>query len=130
MSGDLHGRPTAEELLDAVHGFLRDDLMPSLEDPLRHQVRIAARVVEIAARELELGPAQEAAHRARLEDLGVANDHALCEAIRRGDFDGSAELKKALTADAIDRLAVANPAWLSPREGPPGVPRPPRGPVT
>jgi hypothetical protein len=114
MSGaGLHGRPTARELVDAVGGFLRDQLEPQVEGALRYQVRIAVRALEVVGRELELGPAQEDAHHARLAALGMANDDALAAAIRSGSFDNQAGLVEALRADARDRLLVANPRWLS-----------------
>lgn len=116
MNDDLHGRPTAAELVDAVGGFLRDQLSPQVEGPMRHQVRIAVHALEVVQRELELGPEQEEAHRARLSSLGVASDTELAEAIREGRFDEDERLIEALRADTRDRLLVANPRWL-PAEG-------------
>lgn len=115
-SDDLHGRPTAAELVDAVAGFLRDDLGPSVEGPLRHQVRIAVHALEVVGRELTLGPEQAAAHRARLQMLGVDTDGELAAAIRAGRFDDDPRLIEALRADTRDRLLVANPRWLPPEE--------------
>ena len=51
-----HGRPTASELLDAVRGFLTDQVMPATAGPLAFHARVAANVLGIVARELELGP--------------------------------------------------------------------------
>jgi Domain of unknown function (DUF6285) len=111
---DLHGRPTAAELLDAVVGFLREDLMPVLESALRHQVRIAAHAVEVVRREVELAPEQNAAHFERLRGLGFDSDAALAAAIRDGAVPDSPLLRRALTDDTRDRLRVANPRWLPP----------------
>src|SRR5690348_1902045 len=111
-AGGLRGRPTARELVDAVGGFLRDQLEPQVEGALRYQVRIAVRALEVVARELELGPAQEQAHRTRLAALGMEDDAALVEAIRTGSLDDEPGLVDALRADARDRLLVANPGWL------------------
>jgi hypothetical protein len=110
--GDLHGRPTAIELVDAVAGFLRDELSPTVEGPFRHQIRIAVHALEVVSRELTLGPEQAAAHRARLEELGVETDAELAEGIRAGRFDDHPGLIEALRADTRDRLLVANPRWL------------------
>ena len=111
---DLHGRPTVAELVDAITGFLRDQLSPQLEGPVKHQVRIAVHALEVVGRELELGPAQERDHRDRLAALGLADDAALAEAIRAGRLDNHPGLVDALRADTRDRLLVANPKWLPP----------------
>jgi hypothetical protein len=112
--GDLHGRPTAPELLDATIGYLRDQLMEQLDGPLRHQVRIAVHALEVVAREMELGPHQTRAHAARLEVLGVQSDAELAEAIRSGTVADSPQLRQMLRDDTRDRLLVANPRWLDP----------------
>jgi aminoglycoside phosphotransferase (APT) family kinase protein len=51
-----YGRPTASELLDAVRGFLTDQVMPATTGQLAFHARVAANVLGIVARELELGP--------------------------------------------------------------------------
>jgi aminoglycoside phosphotransferase (APT) family kinase protein len=51
------GRPTASELLDAVRGFLTDQVMPATDGQLAFHARVAANVLAIVARELDLGPA-------------------------------------------------------------------------
>jgi aminoglycoside phosphotransferase (APT) family kinase protein len=51
-----HGRPTASELLDAVRGFLTDQVMPGTGGQLAFHARVAANVLAIVARELDLGP--------------------------------------------------------------------------
>jgi hypothetical protein len=112
VASGLHGRPTARELVDAVGGFLRDQLEPEVGGALRYQVRIAVRALEVVARELELGPSQEVAHRARLAALGMADEAALAAAIRSGRLDDQPALVVSLRADARDRLLVANPGWL------------------
>ena len=111
-ASELHGRPTAEELVEAVIGYLKHDLMPGLEGGERHQVRIAVHALEMVARELELGPAQAGEHRSRLAALGFGSDAELAAAIRSGAMADSPELRRALTEDTADRLRVANPRWL------------------
>ena len=118
-AAELHGRPTAAELLDAVAGYLRDDLSGRLDGPDRHMVRIAVHALEVVTRELALGPAQAEAHAGRLAGLGFRDDGALAAAIRSGALADSAELRRALVADTTDRLLVANPQWLPP---PPAAP--------
>ena len=114
MSGasELHGRPTVEELVDAVLGYLREDLLPRMDGADRHQVRIAVHALEIVARELDLGPEQGRAHAARLASLGFDTDLDLAAAIRSGAVADSPELRRALTDDTAARLRVANPRWL------------------
>ncbi len=50
-----HGRPTAGELLDAVREFLTGQVMPATTGQLSFHARVAANVLSIVARELELG---------------------------------------------------------------------------
>jgi aminoglycoside phosphotransferase (APT) family kinase protein len=54
-----YGRPTASELLDAVRGFLTDQVMPATTGQLAFHARVAANVLAIGARERELGPAPQ-----------------------------------------------------------------------
>ena len=111
---DWHGRPTAGELLDAVIGFLREQLPPHVDRSFQHQIRIAVHALEMVARELELGPDLLESHQARLRALDVADDAELAARIRAGDFDDRADLVESLRADSRGRLLVANPGWLPP----------------
>ena len=52
-----HGRPTVSELLDAVREFLTGQVMPATTGQLAFHARVAANVLGIVARELELGAA-------------------------------------------------------------------------
>lgn len=80
----LHGRPTARELVDAVRGFLTDDVMPNTTGRLSFHARVAANVLGIVEREL-----------AQVE--------------RARDGDDWASLARAVR----DKLAVANPKHLA-----------------
>jgi aminoglycoside phosphotransferase (APT) family kinase protein len=82
-----HGRPTASELLDAVRAFLTDEVMTATTGQLAFHARVAANVVGIVARELELGPLQP--------DSSHADDVAA-----------------SLADDVASRLAVANPRYF------------------
>jgi aminoglycoside phosphotransferase (APT) family kinase protein len=87
------GRPTASELLDAVRGFLAEQVMPATSGPLAFHARVAANVLGIVARELELGsppvgPVSPSAERGRSADWP---EHA---------------------AQVAARLAVANPRYF------------------
>ena len=49
---DLFGRPTARELLEAVRGFLTEDVMPGTTGRLSYHARVAANMLAIVEREL------------------------------------------------------------------------------
>jgi aminoglycoside phosphotransferase (APT) family kinase protein len=55
-SPDPHGRPTASELIDAVRGFLTDQVMAATDAQVGFHARVAANALAIVARELDLGP--------------------------------------------------------------------------
>lgn len=110
---ELHGRPTSEELVEAVREFLENDVMTSTEGRIQFHTRVAVNVLGMVQREIEMGPGQEAAHRARLEALGFDDDTALADAIRSGDVDDRyEEIKAAVYDSVIDKLKVANPKYL------------------
>jgi hypothetical protein len=109
---NMHGRPTAGELVDAVRAFLEELLSEPPPAPAHHQIRIAVHALEVVSRELALGPSQEEAHRARLGDLGFDDDSPLADAIRSGQLEDGPALRRVLREDTRDRLLVANPRWL------------------
>jgi hypothetical protein len=108
-----HDVPTIEQLVEAVREWLEGDVMTSTEGRLQFHARVAANMLAMVERELELGPAQAAAHRARLATLGVADDAELAARIRAGDFDDRYEEVRAIVLATVrDKLAVANPRHL------------------
>ncbi len=114
--GPPHDAPTAEELLEAVREWLERDVVPSVDGRLAYHARVAANALAIVERELALGPAQAAAHRERLEALGVRDEAELARQIRAGELDDRLdEVKAVVWATVRDKLAVANPRHL---EGP------------
>lgn len=107
-----HDRPTAAELVEAVRAFLEADVLEATSGRVRFHTRVAINVLDVVARELELGSEQEAAHRDRLAALGAASDEELAAAIRSGALDDRyAEVKAAVWASVADKLAVANPTY-------------------
>lgn len=80
----LHGRPTAREMLDAVRGFLTEDVMANTSGRLSFHARVAANMLAIIEREL-----------AQPGELREGDDWAT------------------LAGNVRDRLAVANPKHLS-----------------
>jgi aminoglycoside phosphotransferase (APT) family kinase protein len=108
-----HDRPSGPALLNAVRDFLATEV--GVSDPvLKFHARVAANALRIAEREALLAPAHEQAHRNRLAGLGCADDKDLCAKIRDGSLDHrSGEVAAAVTATAVDKLTVANPAHLA-----------------
>jgi aminoglycoside phosphotransferase (APT) family kinase protein len=112
-----HDRPTAPELLHAVEEFLRTDVITASEGRGAFLARVAANVVAMVARQLALGPTQAAAHRHRLQRLGVQDDSELAMSIRGGGFDDRFEELRAVLREAVtDKLAVANPGYIFDRK--------------
>ncbi|WP_433782317.1 phosphotransferase family protein [Actinomycetospora sp. CA-101289] len=111
---DLHGRPAAADLVDAVAGFLREDVVAGGDERTAYLARVAANVLAGVGRELALGPEQERRHRERLAALGFRDQAELAAAIRteRVDADDPA-LLAAVRAAVDDRLAVANPRYAT-----------------
>jgi Domain of unknown function (DUF6285) len=128
----MQDRPTVAELLDAVRGFLERDAIEALEGTAKFHARVAANVLAIALRELELEPAQLAAEWQRLDallgselaptELGALREsvrtrtEALCERIRRGDADEGAFREAVFShvrATVREKLAIANPKLLA-----------------
>jgi aminoglycoside phosphotransferase (APT) family kinase protein len=69
------GRPTASELLEAVREFLTGQIMPASTGQLAFHARVAANILGIVAREIELGTIPRAAELADgvAARLAVAN---------------------------------------------------------
>ena len=124
-------RPTKLELLEAVRGFLERDLMPELEGVQRFHARVAANVLRIVSREIELEePALRRQHRTLAELLGEAVqeparlaevargveslERELACRIRAGEADASPwreSVLEALAAAVRERLAISNPGY-------------------
>ena len=109
---DLHGRPTAAELLEAVREFLASDVATAADGRRRFHARVAANAVAIVERELRLRDQQAATHRDGLASLGVASEAELAAAIRRGALDDRMpEVIAVVRRTVLARLAVANPCY-------------------
>ena len=111
---DLYGRPTAAELLEALREYLADEVMPATEGAVQFHARVALRVVDTVARELELSDRHLADHRDRMGALGVGSARELVDAIRDGRFDDRLEqLAAALEVDVAAKLEVSDPRYLT-----------------
>ncbi len=116
-------RPSLRELLEAVRGYVSDEVAPqSAGRRARFRALIAANVLAIAERELAAGDGPAQAERARLAELGLAaptvaaGRRAFCAAIRAGAFAAPEARARALAAERANvaaKLAIANPRFLA-----------------
>lgn len=108
-----YDRPTASELLAAVHHFLSTTLSDEVSGRTAFHARVAANLVAIVERELASASEHTAVHDARLRRLGVADDAELAEQIASGAADDRyGEINAALRGAVWDKLAVANPKYV------------------
>lgn len=111
---ELHGRPTAGELVESVREFLERDILTSTDGRTRFHTRVAINVLAMVERELAEGPQPSLDHAERLNSLGVSSDAELAQRLRSGDFDADlGAVAELLRASADARLAVANPQYSS-----------------
>lgn len=121
----MQDAPHPHQLLAAVVRYLRDEALPALtrhgEGALAYQARVAANMLDIARRELQNAPSDDATELARLQALvgtpGEAADLAtlnrrLADAIADGrvgtDTPGLADH---LWATTLAKLAVDQPGY-------------------
>ena len=113
------GIPTATELAASVREFLQDEVMPATSGRLSFLARVAANTMAALEREITLGPAYALNQRARLQELGFADDRELAAAIREGGLaDRTDEVFAALRAGAVENLRISNPRHLEPGDRP------------
>jgi Domain of unknown function (DUF6285) len=110
--------PRGPALLDAVATLLREVLLPQLQGNAAFQARVAANAVDLAAREMRLGPAADSAAADRLlallQHAGPldAQAAALALAIRSGAIDDQdPALRAHLWASTLDKLAIDQPSY-------------------
>jgi Domain of unknown function (DUF6285) len=106
---NLHGRPTAAELVGAVADFLADDVRSATEGQVNFHARVAANALRMVQRELENGGSPQGGD--ALAGLGVADEAELAAAIRRGDLDDAAAVMPVLRTLVRHRLAAAHPGY-------------------
>jgi hypothetical protein len=116
----VQDQPSAIELLQAVRSFIQDQAIPRLEGRAAFHARIAVNALAIVERGLELGPAQSASERERLEALlGRTGDldelnRELCRRIRAGELDlDTAGLLEHLRETTRAKLAVDQPRYAA-----------------
>lgn len=116
----MQDEPTPQELLTAVAGWLRNELMPVAPADKVFHVRVAANAIDLALRQLAQARQGDAAERGRLAallgrdgDLAMQNA-ALAEGIASGavDADNPAVIDH-LYATTLEKLAVDQPAYAA-----------------
>lgn len=108
------GWPSSTDLLDAVREFLERDVMDATEGRVRFHTRVAANVVAIVQRELELAERHRVARQQRWARLGVAGDAELAERIRAGEFDQRwDEVVAAMRDEVADQLEIDHPGYAA-----------------
>ena len=112
-----HDVPTASQLVEAVREWIERDVVQGSPGRLSFHARVAANMLAIVERELELGPSQAMRHGERLAQLGCDSDEALAKAISHGQMNDRHELVRTLVrASVVDKLRVANPGYLVGRD--------------
>lgn len=116
-------RPTAAELVSAVRSFLLEQAAPNLDGQPAFHARVAANALGIVERELAQGADMDSAEKTRLAALlGHDGDlvdlnRELVEQIRAGGLDDKrAEMLDHLRQTSIDKLAIAKPNYLTPKD--------------
>ena len=114
----MREQPSAAELIDAVAGFITNELAPTLTGRLAFHARVAANALAIVRRELEQGPAADRADAARLTALlGVDGDNTtlteeLCRRIETGEIAADdPALIDHLWATTLATVAVDQPNY-------------------
>jgi Domain of unknown function (DUF6285) len=116
----MYDPPSPPEILAAVARFLKEEVAPATAGHLSFQARVAANALEMMRRQLELGPAEEDAERARLKSLlGMDGDLlALTSELSRRIAAGEADLSTPGLADhlwatALAKMAVDQPSYAA-----------------
>ena len=114
----MREQPSAAQLIDAVAGFITNEIAPTLSGRLAFHARVAANALAIVKRELELGPAADRADAARLAALlGQDGDPTtltaeLCRRIESGEIAADdPALIDHLWATTLATLAVDQPNY-------------------
>jgi hypothetical protein len=120
----MQDQPSVDELLCTAAAFLRECAAPALEGRDGFHARVMANVIDIARRQIALGPEADAAERERLRALLHADgdleslNRLLCERIRTGVLGpDAAGLAGHLWQTTLDKLAIDQPGYAAGRAG-------------
>ena len=112
--------PLADELIDGVISFLRDEVTTSIDARLAFHGRVAANALEIARRDIASGESVNRAAAGRLHALlGLSGeretlDRALCAQIMDGHIDTDTPgLLDHLWASTMDALSIDQPTYAT-----------------
>lgn len=128
----MQDRPNFDELLEAVAGFLHDDVLTNTTGRLNFHARVAGNVLQMLRRELAmeeehltrewdglcelLGREEQPARLSQLRLRLIERNQEMAERIRGGDAD-AAPFREAVLAHlrsvTRDKLAVSNPGLLA-----------------
>jgi len=126
----MQDSPNPEQLLAAVARYLRDEAGPALgrsgQDALAYNARVAANMLDIVTRQLQLAPTADADEGARLralladpastDDLARLNQR-LADRIAQGDLGtGQPALTEHLWRTTLAKLAVDQPGYATYRQ--------------
>lgn len=127
----MQDRPSFDELLEAIQGFLRDDVMPNTQGRLSFHARVAGNAIDWIRRELQfeeehlgreweglnalLGSEERPDTVRELRDATTRRNSLLAEQIRNGHADDPGfhrSLLAHLRTVTRDKLVVSNPRLL------------------
>jgi hypothetical protein len=104
------------ELLTAVGAFLREDVLPEMEDFKGYNVRVAANALGIVARELEMGAGlaeldEQIAAALGLDAQAGPITRQIAAALRDGMLVADDELLNYLRKRSLLAIAIDNPKY-------------------
>lgn len=118
----MQEQPDRIDLLRAVSSFVREKAIPNLSGQAAFHARVAANVLDIVVRELQLGPSAEAGELQRLRDL-LQDDgersleqlnETLCDRIAAGEMTlETPGLHAHLWEVTMNKLAIDQPGYAT-----------------
>ncbi len=126
----MQDRPTARELLATLSDFVRDEVLPAVDGPLRYRTLVAANLLGILEREAAQGTASLLRERELLCNLlGLSTDELVPGALPEQVADLNQQLVSDIDAGAVpgseaqlwavlmqitrSKLAIARPGYDS-----------------
>jgi hypothetical protein len=113
-------RPTSVELLNAVQGFLKAEVLPLLNGSEKYHLQVALNALAILGRELTTGVRVDQEEQERLRDLvgasGTCEDlnRELCARIRAGQLTyRDPQLMDHLMRTAMAKMSIDNPKYAT-----------------